>query len=124
MEGMAGKGPLKMNWTHQRFAKCLSAVIAKLMQEQGRETVYEVMRLIPGGYKIAPMTVYSTIYGRCRPNLWVCYHVAGALGVTCDWLCTQAVRLMDSGEKVKTVRDLFGDTGKGGRGKKKKRRRA
>lgn len=97
-----------------RFARCVSAVIADLMKKNGYENVYQVVAYIPEAANIAPMTAYSAIYGRGRPNLYVLKFVAEVLGVTVGHLCERADLLMGR-SAVKTVRDLFGGASPKGR---------
>lgn len=93
------------------FARCVSAVIADLMKKDGYTSVYQVYALIPESANIAPMTVYSAMYGRGRPNLYVLMHVARVLGVTTDYLCRRADDLLDRDpKKIKTVHEVYGDT--------------
>lgn len=101
------------------FRVALSGVIARRMKQLGLHTVYDIVKRLPDRAAVAPMTVYSAVCGRGRASAHTLYHVAAALDTTTDALCAQALRAIDRGEKLKTVWEVYGEAGVGGRGRKK-----
>lgn len=92
---------------HKKFARALSAVVARRMKLDGLDCLYALYKKIPEWVGIPPQTVYSSLYVTNRPPVWVMHHVAVALGTTLDALIQEANSLIVSGQKFKTAGEVF-----------------
>lgn len=103
-QGIPVKPPDKQ---HKKFARALSAAVARRMRMEGLDCLYALYKRIPEWVGIPPQTVYSCLYVTNRPSVWVMHNIAAALGTTMDTLIQEAMSLLASGQKFQTAGEVF-----------------